>query len=67
MSDTDCQKGRAPDDSDKKFIKFVKEFLPELDEKTVQREVAVCYWESVTSQWLLAIPISEPKASPSAF
>ena len=35
--------------------------LAELDKKTVQREVAVCYWEAVSEKWLLAVPISEPK------
>ncbi len=50
-----------PEDSDEQFLKFVKEYLPELDKKTVQREVAVCYWEDVSRLWLTAIPISEPK------
>ncbi len=49
-----------PDDSDEKFLQFVKDYLPALNEQTVQREVAVCYWEVLSSQYLLAIPISEP-------
>ena len=49
-----------PDDSDEKFLQFVKDYLPALNEQTVQREVAVCYWEALSSQYLLAIPISEP-------
>jgi|GEM_PF-3347988 len=50
-----------PDGSDDQFLQFVKDYLPDLNEKTVQREVAVCYWEAVSEQWLLAIPISEPR------
>ena len=50
------------DDSDEKFLQFVEDYLPDLDEKTVQRDVAVCYWEALSSQYLLAIPISEPKS-----
>ncbi|MBR4443640.1 MAG: hypothetical protein IKS52_10280, partial [Clostridia bacterium] len=46
---------------DEAFLKFVKDYLPKLDKKTVQREVAVCYWEDVSKLWLLAVPISEPK------
>ena len=49
-----------PDDSDEKFLQFVKDYLPALNEQTVQREVAVCYWEALSNQYLLAIPISEP-------
>ena len=50
----------APDDSNERFLQFVRNYLPNLDEKTVQRDVSVCYWENVSGQWLLAIPISEP-------
>ena len=50
-----------PDDSDEKFLRFVKDYLPKLDKKTVQREVSVCYWEAVSERWLMAVPISEPK------
>lgn len=50
----------SPDDSDDKFLRFVKDYLPLLNTDTVQTEVAVCYYESVSAQWLLAIPISEP-------
>ncbi|MBQ8953324.1 MAG: hypothetical protein IJ048_04360 [Clostridia bacterium] len=48
------------DASNERFLQFVKDYLPALSEQTVQRDVAVCYWEAVSSQWLLAIPISEP-------
>ena len=48
------------DDSDEKFLQFVEDYLPDLDEKTVQRDVAVCYWEDVSKMWLMAVPISEP-------
>ena len=51
-----------PDDSDERFLQFVKDYLPGLNEQTVQRDVAVCYWEALSGQWLLAIPISEPKS-----
>ena len=50
----------SADDSDDKFLQFVKDYLPLLSADTVQTEVAVCYYESVSAQWLLAIPISEP-------
>ncbi len=50
----------ASGDSDERFLQFVADYLPDLNRKDVQREVAVCYWESATNQWLLAIPISEP-------
>ena len=50
----------SPDDSDDQFLQFVKDYLPLLSADTVQTEVAVCYYESVSGQWLLAIPISEP-------
>ena len=49
-----------PDDSDDKFLQFVKDYLPLLSADTVQTQVAVCYYESVSAQWLMAIPISEP-------
>lgn len=49
-----------PEASDEAFLQFVKDYLPALNAQTVQREVAVCYWEALSSQWLLAIPISEP-------
>ena len=51
-----------PEASDEAFLRFVKEYLPLLSEETVQRDVAVCYWEALSSQYLLAIPISEPKS-----
>ncbi len=51
-----------PEDSDERFLQFVADYLPGLSEETVQREVAVCYWEALSSQWLLAVPISEPKS-----
>ncbi len=50
----------SPDDSDEQFLQFVKDYLPLLSADTVQTEVAVCYYESVSAQWLMAIPISEP-------
>ena len=51
-----------PEASDEAFLQFVKDYLPLLSEETVQRDVAVCYWEALSSQYLLAIPISEPKS-----
>lgn len=50
----------SPDDSDEKFLQFVRDYLPDLSADTVQRDVAVCYWETLSGLWLLAIPISEP-------
>ena len=51
-----------PEANDEAFLKFVKDYLPALSEETVQRDVAVCYWEALSNQYLLAIPISEPKS-----
>lgn len=50
----------SPEQSDEAFLQFVQDYLPLLSADTVQTEVAVCYYESVSAQWLLAIPISEP-------
>lgn len=49
-----------PEETDETFLQFIQDYLPGLNEQTVQREVAVCYWEALSSQYLLAIPISEP-------
>lgn len=50
----------SAEQSDEAFLQFVQDYLPLLSADTVQTEVAVCYYESVSAQWLLAIPISEP-------
>ena len=52
---------KQKDQSTENFRAFLKEYLPTLKAETVQRNVAVCYWEEVSRQFLLAIPISEPK------
>lgn len=50
----------SDDQSDEAFLQFVKDYLPLLSAETVQTEVAVCYYEAVSTMWLMAIPISEP-------
>ena len=35
--------------------------MPGVTSVTVQRDVSVCYWESVSSHYLFAVPMTEPK------
>ena len=42
------------------FIACVRKYLPDIVNTSVQTEVAVCYWESIGSHWLIAVPVNEP-------
>ena len=48
--------------SDEDFGQFVQRYLPGVAGSAVQTDVAVCYWESVSSHWLFAVPVTEPKS-----